>query len=51
MSDFISKMLNKAYYENNYDKCEHKFDIENCTEEGLAVCSECGRDFNELRSE
>jgi hypothetical protein len=60
MSDFISKMLNKSCYENNWldqfdlsplKKCEHKFSIENCTESGLAVCSKCKRDFNELRSE
>ena len=51
MSDFISKMLDKAYYENSYNKCEHKFDLENCTESGIAVCSDCGKNFNELRSE
>ena len=52
MSDFISNMLNKSWYENNYSqKCQHKFDLENCTESGIAVCSECGKDYNELRSE
>ena len=52
MSDFISRMLEKAWYENNYNKeCIHQFNISSCNEEGLAVCSECGVNFNELRSE
>jgi len=52
MSDIVSKILNQSYYENNYDKeCFHQFDISSCNEEGLAVCSECGLNFNELRSE
>jgi len=52
MSDYIDKMLNMAFWENKYsEKCNHKFSIECCNEEGLAVCSECGVGFNELRSE
>ena len=52
MSDYISKMLNMAFWENQYSKkCDHKFDITSCNEEGLACCSECGIGFNELRSQ
>ncbi|MHA1462646.1 MAG: hypothetical protein ACTSQ0_06230 [Candidatus Heimdallarchaeota archaeon] len=51
MSDIISKIVNQSWYENNFsEKCYHKFDIDSCNEEGLAVCSECGIDFDELRS-
>ena len=52
MSDIVSKIVNMSWYENKYsEKCDHKFDISCCNEEGLAVCSECGVGFNELRSE
>ena len=52
MSDIVDKILNRSWYENSYSKeCDHKFDISCCDEEGLAVCSECGIGFNELRSE
>ena len=60
MPDIVDKILNRSWHENNWldqfdlsplKKCEHKFDISCCNEEGLAVCSECGIGFNELRSE
>ena len=48
--DIISHMLNVSYWENGLkDECHHKFSIESCNEEGLAVCSECGIGFDELR--
>ena len=48
--DIIDHMLNVSNYENSLkDKCHHKFSIESCNEEGNAVCSECGVEFNELR--
>ena len=53
MTDIVDKILNKSWYENGYkenDKeCDHKFDIDSCNEEGLAVCSECGTGFDEIR--
>jgi len=54
MSNYISKMLNLAFWENQYsEKCkdECKFSIDSCNEDGSACCSECGIGFNELRSE
>ena len=35
----------------NSEICDHKFDINSCNEDGSACCSECGKGFNELRSE
>jgi|TARA_R110000751_G_scaffold45005_2_gene102510 hypothetical protein len=53
MTDIIDKILNMSMYENGYkeinQKCDHKFDIDSCNEEGLAVCSECGTSFDEIR--
>ena len=53
MTDIVDRILSKSWYENGYkenDKeCDHKFNIDSCNEEGLAVCSECGTGFDEIR--
>jgi|TARA_R110002096_G_scaffold252587_1_gene445482 hypothetical protein len=53
MSDIVDRILNQSWYENGYNEnnkeCDHKFDINSCNEEGLAVCSECGINFDQIR--
>ena len=61
MSDIVSKILNISAYENNYkirelellplEKCEHEFNCSSATDDGIAICLKCEKNWNELRSQ